>query len=603
MIKYSVSFEHANQHLIDVCMMVDHSLNKGQEFWLPDWIPGSYMIRDFSRNIVTLKAQQEQDSVTLLKIDKSTWVLQQDVQKISVRYQIYAWDLSVRSAHFDDQHCFFNGTSAFISLRGKEQLTHQVEIIASSDPKMGGWKVATSMPKINVNHKGFGIYQSDDYAELIDHPFEIADFVETSFMVDKVEHRIIFVEAPDNIDLDRIAKDVQIICQYECAFFGDEKPPFSQYLFMILVLKQGFGGLEHLSSTALHCSHDDLPIIGEDQIKKTTDYQKFLSLCCHEYFHCWNVKRIKPARFKDYSLQQEIHTELLWFFEGITSYYDELVLVRAGLITPENYLDMLAKNITRYMRASGRLKQTITESSFDAWTKFYKQDENAANAIVSYYVKGGLVAFCFDFEIKKLTNGSKNLDDLMRLVWEQYGRKQIGVGEKDIRKLAESLVGRSMQDFFDFILYSTDELDLQTLFNQLGINYQLLPESKEMDKGGYTPSEVLRKPVCSLGINHKSSAGGINVISVFDGGCGSIAGLSNGDVIIAVDGFKIDSEELDKKIARYPIGSEIKISFFRRDKLYQRQVILKPTEANTCYLNFISTTYSEAFNSWINPKK
>jgi len=600
-IKYTISLEDANQHLIDICMTITHPLKQGQEFWLPDWIPGSYMIRDFSRNIVKLKVEENKKRIKLSKISKSTWRLQQDVNEISINYQVYAWDLSVRSAHFDDQHCFFNGTSTFIGLKGQEQQPHQVEIIAPSDFNQKCWKVATSMPKTKTNKYGFGVYQSSSYAELIDHPFEMADFIETNFVVDDVEHRMIFVEAPDNIDLERIATDVQIICQYECKFFTDKKPPFDQYLFMTFVQKNGFGGLEHLSSTALHCSHDDLPIIGEDQTKKSVDYQKFLSLCCHEYFHCWNVKRIKPARFASYHLQQEVHTELLWFFEGITSYYDELFLVRSGVITPENYLDMLAKNITRYMRGSGRLKQTITESSFDAWTKFYKQDENAANAIVSYYIKGGLLAFYLDFEIRKLTNSDKNLDDLMRLIWQQYGKKTIGVEEKDIQKTAERLVGESMQGFFDLILYSTQELDLQTLFKQLGINYQLLPESKKMEKGGYTTLEMEREPVCSLGINHKPNMSGVEIVSVFDGGCGQVGGLSHGDIIIAIDGYKISSKELDKKIAKLPIDSQVQICFFRRDKLYHRDIILKPTRANTCYLSFIQSEPSDVFNQWINP--
>lgn len=600
MIKYRVSLENANQHLINVCMTITQPLKKGQEFWLPDWIPGSYMIRDFSRNIVTLKAKENSHPIQLLKKSKSTWLLQQDVKELRVNYQVYAWDLSVRSAHFDDQHCFFNGTSLFVALRGKEELSHQVEIVASKFASMKDWKVATSMSQVHLDPKGFGTYQSVSYADLIDHPFEIADFIEVGFIVDKVEHKMVFAEAPKNIDLERIAKDVQRICQYECSFFGDEKPPFNRYLFMTFVQKKGFGGLEHLSSTALHCSHDDLPIIGEDKEKKSADYQKFLSLCCHEYFHCWNVKRMKPAKFESYKLQQEVNTELLWFFEGITSYYDELFLIRAGVITSENYLDMLAKNITRYMRGSGRLKQSVTESSFDAWTKFYQQDENASNAIVSYYVKGALVAFCLDFEIRKLTNNKHNLDDLMRFVWKEYGKKSNGVEEKDIQKATELLVGKSMQDFFEHILYSTEELDLELLFEQMDVCYQLLPESKEMEKGGYTKTKIKTKPTCSLGINHKSNSGGAEIVSVFDGGCGSSGGLSSGDIIIAIDGYKVESSELDKTIAKFPLGSKIEISFFRRDKLYQRSIQLNPTQANTCYLSFNQSKPSEKFNEWVN---
>jgi len=601
MINYIVSIENTNSHLIDLRMTVKQPLQKGQEFWLPNWIPGSYMIRDFARNIITLSGKQNNRIVKMSKISKSVWRLEEDVGHIEIDYQIYAWDLSVRSAHFDDQHCFFNGTSTFLTVRGLEDSPHLVKIIKPSFAKDKDWKVATSMPILKIDISGFGEYQNSNYAELIDHPFEITDFIESKFVVDDVEHRMIFAEAPENIDLKRIAKDVQRICQYQCDFFADQKPPFAQYLFMTFVQKRGFGGLEHMSSTALHCSHSDLPKIGDDPTKKTEDYQKFLALCSHEYFHCWNVKRIKPARFEIYKLQQEVHTELLWFFEGITSYYDELFLVRSGVVTPQNYLDMLAKNITRYMRGKGRQKQSVTESSFDAWTKFYKQDENAPNAIVSYYVKGGLVAFCLDFEIRRLTNKNRNLDDLMRMVWRKHGKSGVGVNENGIQKLAEDLVGSCMQDFFKSILYSTQELDLQGLLNHLGINYQLLPESKQMDKGGYVKSPVERNATCSLNITHRENPVGAEIVTVLEGGCAANIGLSNKDIVIALDGYRVDSRELDKRIADYPLESHIQISFFRRDKLYHRNCELIASEANTCYLSFKESQPSSIFNDWMNP--
>jgi len=602
MIKYIVSLDNANRHLIDVCMVIEQSLEKGQELWLPDWIPGSYMIRDFSKNIVSLSATSNGEPVNLVKKNKSCWTLKENVDLLKIRYQIYAWDLSVRSAHFDDQHCFFNGTSIFLALRSYENSEHFVEVIQPS--KLGGekWKVATSMPYSSINSFGFGRYSCDDYATLIDHPFEISDYLEVKFFVNDVEHRMVFTESPKNIDLERIAKDVQRVCQYQCNFFADEKQPFDDYLFMTFVQKKGFGGLEHMSSTALHCSHDDLPKLGDDIDKKSRDYQSFLSLCSHEYFHSWNVKRIKPARFEAYKLQQEIHTELLWFFEGITSYYDELFLLRSGVITEENYLDMLARNITRYIRGNGRIKQTLTESSFDAWTKFYKQDENAPNAIVSYYVKGGLVALCLDLEIRKLTNDNKSLDDLMRLIWSRYGKKNIGVNETDIEKLAEELVDKPMKKFFDRILYSTKELELKSIFELMEIDYQLVSESKQMDRGGYRKKAIESNPTCSLSITHKANPVGAEIVTVLEGGSASKTGLSNKDIIIALDGYKVDSSELDKRIASYPIDTEISVSFFRRDKLYHRLCHLTASEANTCFLSFKNTSPSAAFNLWAKAK-
>jgi predicted metalloprotease with PDZ domain len=610
MINFQISLDNAYQHLIDVRVDIDMALNEGQEFWLPDWIPGSYMIRDFARNITKVEAFENAKPIRLEKSAKSTWQLMENVDQLTLVYQVYAWDLSVRSAHFDQQHCFFNGTSTFLAVRGYEESGHKVQIAASTNDYANDWKVATSMTPVAVNSAGFGEYQSKSYHELIDHPFEISDLLVSEFSVNGIVHRMVFTEAPEGIDLERITKDVQTICQYEVDFFGDEKPPFDDYLFMTFVQKDGFGGLEHMSSTALHCGHADLPKLGDDVSKKSKDYQKFLSLCSHEYFHCWNVKRIKPARFKPYELQKEVHTELLWFFEGITSYYDELFLVRCGVIEASDYLDMIAKNITRYIRGSGASKQSISESSFDAWTKFYKQDENASNAIVSYYVKGGLIAFCLDFEIRRLTNDEKNLDDLMRLIWSEFGRAKegvtagvvAGVEEKDILRMAEQLVGESMVDFFQQMLYSTDPLPLDNLFQDLGIRYQTVSERRPLDPGGFCKQKVTDRIKNSLGATFKEKDGGTEIAAVFDNGTASNNGLANKDIIIAFDGYRIKSGEIVKYLADKVIGAEVEISYFRRDKLYHTRCQLTPSTENTCFLSFAEDTRNEVYKRWLEIK-
>ena len=602
MINYQVSMDNAYQHLIDIKVEVDFSLSAGQEFWLPDWIPGSYMIRDFARNVGTVAAYEQDCIVKIEKKDKSTWILMADVSCLTLVYQVYAWDLSVRSAHFDQLHCFFNGTSTFVSVRGFEEQIHQVTIKKSGNPYAKSWKVATAMQAVSIDSAGFGDYQSSNYHILIDHPFEISDFIRSEFEVNGITHRMVFTEAPNDIDLARISKDVQTICQYEVDFFADEKPPFDDYLFMTFVQKKGFGGLEHLASTALHCSHEDLPRVGDDRSKKSKDYQKFLSLCSHEYFHCWNVKRIKPLRFKPYELQKEVHTELLWFFEGITSYYDELFLVRCGVVSPTDYLDMVAKNITRYIRGAGSLKQTVTESSFDAWTKFYKQDENANNAIVSYYVKGGLIAFCLDFEIRQLTNGQKNLDDLMRLIWTEFGKASKGVGEKDVLRMAEQLVGQSMGGLFEQMLYSTETLPLEKLFRTLGVGYQTVSERRPLDPGGFSKKKVKDRIKNALGATFKESAGGVEIVSVFDDGSAANCGLANKDIIIAIDGYRIKASEIIKYIADRKIGACIELSYFRRDKLYQTTCELSPSHENTCFLSFTDELRNDSFNEWLDLK-
>ena len=599
MIRYQVGFEQANAHLFDVKLNINFALHKGQQFYLPDWIPGSYMIRDFSKNIVSLKANSKGKSVSIEKISKSCWQLLNDVECLEILYQVYAWDLSVRSAHLDNQHAFFNGTSLFLAIDGYESEQHKVLISASSIAQKNNWQLATAMPSIAIDSAGFGKYESQSYEEVIDHPFEIANFQSLEFIVNKTVHKMVFTEAPADVDWSRVSKDVQKICETEIQFFGDEQPPFNYYLFMTFVLKNGFGGLEHRASTALHCSADDLPRIGENPEVVDHNYRRFLSLCCHEYFHNWNVKRIKPARFLSMRLNKETHTELLWFFEGITSYYDELLMVRSGVIDTKTYLDMLAQTLTRTYRSKGRHNQTVAESSFDAWTKFYKQDENAVNAIVSYYAKGALIAFALDMEIRNRTEEKSSLDDLMRLVWRQHGKIEKGVGETQIQQIVRELVGESMSEFFREALYSTADLPLDKYFKHLGIEFQLLPQILQSEKGGFIEKAKQRTPLSFLGLTHKKHAVGAEVVSVVTGSCASEAGLSNGDIIIAIDNEQISSTELDQMVSKLPIGREVTIHYFRRAKLYLTTCVLQEADANTVYLSFDLQNPTSQMLNWI----
>ncbi|TQV76966.1 M61 family metallopeptidase [Aliikangiella marina] len=602
MIHYTLGFDRANAHIFNVKLNLNFALQSGQNFYLPNWIPGSYMIRDFAKNIVSLEANSKGSTVKIEKVDKSTWRLAQDVDCLELNYEVYAWDLSVRSAHLDNQHGFFNGTSLFLGIKGYESEPHAVILKASELARSQHWTVATAMTAKDIDESGWGKYSSESYDELIDHPFEFGKLQKVTFEAAGVPHEMYFTEAPEFVDWERIAKDVKQICETEIAFFGDDKPPFERYVFMTFVQKKGFGGLEHLASTALHCSFDDLPLVGDNPNIIDENYRTFLSLCCHEYFHSWNVKRIKPARFLPMDTSQESHTELLWFFEGITSYYDELLMARSGVISPVEYLDMLAKTITRVYRTTGRFKQTVTESSFDAWTKFYKQDENAINAIVSYYTKGALVAFCLDAEIRQRTNNQSSLDDLMRLVWQRHGKTLKGVGENQIQQLVKELVGESMKEFFEIALYSTQELDLNKVFQQLGIEFQIIPQYLQTEKGGFVPQQKQRAGVSFLDIVHKDNALGAFVYAVSEDGVGASAGLSNGDVIIAIDDIRVTSGELDKRIARIPIGTKIKITYFRRERLFESHCVLTEGLSNTCYLSLKTPEPTDEFLLWATGK-
>ena len=389
--RYRVGVASAAGHLFEVSLRIGAGGSTPRRLSLPAWIPGSYLIRDFARHIVAIGAETHGESVSLTKLDKQTWELAPTAGPVEVRYQVYAFDLSVRSAYLDATRAYFNGSSLLLRLHGAEGDPCELELVRPpADQGCGqGWTVETTLPAVAVDGAGFGRYAARDYWALIDHPVQCALHRAVEFEVQGVPHRAALSGRVEHCDLDRLAADLRAVCAYQARLFG--ALPLERYLFLLTAVGDGYGGLEHRDSCSLLCARDDLPAAGERDASE--GYRKFLGLCSHEYFHLWNVKRIQPAVFSTADLAREVHTTLLWAFEGITSYYDDLALVRSGRIPVQGYLELLARSISRLFRTPGRRRQSLAESSFDAWTKFYKADENAPNAIVSYYLKGSLVAW------------------------------------------------------------------------------------------------------------------------------------------------------------------------------------------------------------------
>ena len=386
-IHYTIHPKDLAAHLLEVTLTVETPDPDGQLFALPAWIPGSYMIREFARNIVQIRAESDGRKIALRKLDKHTWQAAPCSHRLTLTYDVYAWDLSVRAAHLDQTHAFFNGTSVFLCVQGQENLPHVVDIRRPDDEACKAWRVATALPELKAKRYGFGTYIAENYDELIDHPVEMGAFELATFKAHGVPHDIVITGHVPNLDMARLTADLKKVCEAQIALFEPKtrRAPMTRYVFMALAVGEGYGGLEHRASTALICSRADLPVQGQ---KKMGDgYRGFLGLCSHEYFHTWNVKRIKPAVFAPYDLRAEGYTSLLWLFEGFTSYYDDLMLVRSGVIDEAEYFKLVAKTVNGVLRGSGRTKQSVAESSFDAWTKYYRQDENSPNAIVSYSPK------------------------------------------------------------------------------------------------------------------------------------------------------------------------------------------------------------------------
>ena len=569
-------------HRYRITLTIQAPAPDGQRLSLPAWIPGSYLIRDFSRQIESLTAHCGNRRVAVDKIDNHTWQAAPCDGPLRVEYTVYAWDLSVRGAHLDETHGFFNGTSVFLRVHGQDHLPCLVDL---APPRgIDGWKVYTSLPEARghtgaARRHGFGLYLAPDYDALIDHPVEMGTPQVASFTAHGAEHELVFTGVAPNLDLARITDDVRRICETQIAFFEPrgKRAPFldssDRYVFMTMVTGDGYGGLEHRASTALMTARKDLPVLGQQG--QGEGYRGFLGLVSHEYFHTWNVKRIKPQAFVPYDLAQPDLTRLLWVFEGFTSYYDDLLLLRSNVITQNDYLRLLAKTITSVARTPGRHKQSVAESSFDAWTRYYKQDENSPNALVSYYTKGALVALGLDLLIRQESAGAHSLDDVMRLLWQRYGRdfyrgKAQGLAEDGLPALIKEATGVDARRFIARHAYGTADVPLAELLAAQGVKLQWKASVN----------------IPSLDVRTRKQGDSLVLATVLEGGAGHKGGLSAGDVLVAIDGLKVEGAAgVEVLLGQYRVGDRVDVHVFRRDELRVFQVRLNGPEALDCVLS------------------
>jgi predicted metalloprotease with PDZ domain len=585
---YRIRPADPHAHLFEVELLIAQPDAESQRLQLPAWIPGSYMIREFARHIVTLKAMSDSKSITVRKLDKHTWKVARCAGPLLIRYRVYAWDLSVRGAHLDASHGFFNGTSVFLAVSGQEHHACEVELLPPPAPLGEGWRVATTLPRNGARAHGFGRYRAADYDELIDHPVEMGRFVLASFDAAGARHEVAITGRHDT-DTARLCADLSKVCAVQARLFEPRggHTPFDRYLFQVMAVGDGYGGLEHRASTALITQRTDLPWMGMNGTPE--GYRRLLGLCSHEYFHAWHVKRIKPAVFVHHDLRSETYTRLLWVFEGFTSYYDDLMLRRAGVITIEDYLGSLAQTISSVLRGPGRRVQSIAESSFDAWIKYYRQDENSPNSVVSYYAKGALVALALDISIRTQTRGTRSLDDLMRLMWRRFGRSFYGddgrvsasaqgVQEDEIASLITEATGLDLGTVVRQWVEGTAELPLEDLLKAIGITLSLKPN----DQLG-----------AQLGVKLSESGGRLKVATAYSGRAGQRGGLSAGDEIVAIDGLRADTATLKAALARKRRGEALEVYAFRRDELLRLEIGLTAPPSTEARLDPIDRPSAE----------
>lgn len=550
-IRYKLRIPEPHTHLLGVEMTVE-GVHGPARLVMPSWTPGSYLMREFPRNVMQMEAADGAwRPLPFRKTDKNTWLVDAPADGVlRARWVVNADELTVRTSHVDATHAYVNGASVFLYVEGRQG--EPVEVAVEPPAR---WRVTTALVEAGEN-----VFRAADYDELVDSPMEIGTHALVEWGVDGVPHRYA-VWGRGNADPRRLAADTTLIVLAERELFGGELP-YPHFTF-ILHLASGGGGLEHRNSTSLLV--DRWGFRGQA-------YENVLGLVAHELFHAWNGKRLRPAVLGPFDYTREAYTRELWVVEGFTTYYTDLVLRRAGLISPMRYLEKLAEQITRFAQLPGRAVQALEDASFDTWIKFYRPDANTPNATISYYQKGALVALLLDMEIRARTGNARSLDDVLRLLWERWGARDVGFPEGTVEAVAAEVAGADLADRFDVWLRSTRELDYTGLLDTAGLVLTTPRDARErgLAPGGHPDAPgaapVPREP--RTGLQLKPEGGRIVVSNVQAGSAAWSAGVNAGDELVALDGFRITAPDaLSARLLEAPEGIRLPLTVFRRDEL------------------------------------
>lgn len=558
---YELSFPDPKTHLYHVELRVTGAPRGMHRFAMPAWAPGSYLIRDFARHVQDFEATDgDGKPLAWRRADKQTWEVEAwDARSIVVRYRVYANEPGVQTSHLDETHAYGNGTSVFMYVEGATRAPCTLTI----RPPRRDWIVDIALPS-----RSRGRYHAEDYDALVDAPWEIGTHRRLEFRAAGKRHRIALY-GRGNEDEERLVRDLRRIVEEEAAIFGGL--PYKEYLFVVHLWDKPAGGLEHRGSNT--------SAVERWTFQPGKKYEDFLALEAHEFFHTWNVKRLRPSVLGPFDYGREVHTTLLWAMEGITSYYDHLVLARAGLISEERYREFLAESITKLRQQPGRFKLSLSQSSFLAWVKLYKQDANWINTGVSYYLKGELVALALDLAIRDRTNGRRSLDDVMRALYERYPATGPGIPEAHVegrdgwREALESVTGLKWGSFWAKYIDGTDEVDFETFLARVG--WELRPVMRDDDAEKKAKKGDYATPGAWLGVELKEVERRVKVANVLVASPALAAGLNAEDEIVALDGMQAkDKEWVEKRLREKEPGDYVTLHFFRRAELVEKRVML-----------------------------
>ncbi|MCL6433835.1 MAG: M61 family metallopeptidase [Leptolyngbyaceae cyanobacterium HOT.MB2.61] len=570
-IEYEVAMPEPETHLFEVSLQVRGwpPSRPYLDLKMPVWTPGSYLVREYARHLQDFAALAGGSPLPWRKLGKNHWRVDLQGQNgLTVTYRVFANELTVRTNHLDGSHGYFNGAALFFYIPGHEWCPIQVAIA----PPYPHWQIATALPLVpgTVN-----TFLAKDFDTLVDSPFEVGIHQTYPFEAQGKPHQLT-VWGEGNLEPSRLIPDMQKIIQTEADIFGGL--PYDRYLFLLHLSSQGFGGLEHKDSCSL--------IYQRFGFRNPEKYHRFIQLVAHEFFHLWNVKRIRPKALEVFDYEQENYTPSLWFSEGTTSFYDLVIPYRAGIYDVRTYLGALSKEITRFLTTPGRKVQPLSESSFDAWIKLYRQDANSPNSQMSYYLKGEMVSLLLDLLIRERHENRRSLDDVMRQMWERFGKSEVGFTPAELQRVIEAVAEVDLSEFFARYLDSTDELPFDQFLAPFGLKLQ-----SEVDEG-----------LPFLGCQVKTEYGREAIKFVEYGSPAQQAGMDAGDELLAIDGIRVTAEQLNERLRDYRPGDTLQVAFFHQDELYLRSLTLaepRPTRYQIVPVEQANASQEQHFQGWL----
>ena len=573
-VRYRVGMSRPHTHLYEV----EAHFPAGAEVVdavLPVWTPGSYLVREYARHLQDVTCSDDRGApLPVERPDKRTFRVRTGGRPCTFRYRVYAHELTVRTSHLDGSHGFFNGATLFLYQEALRDRPHHVQVDAPA-----GWNVHVALPRADA------AYAAKDYDALVDSPFEVSPARAHPFTASGVPHELVTWGDGGKVDAAALSESLAKVVEVQAQLMGGL--PHARYLFIVHFTDKGRGGLEHGASTVL--------LYPRSGLSTQKGREDFLGLASHEYFHLWNVKRIKPKALVPFNYAQESFTTLLWHFEGGTSYFDNLLVRRAGLMSAGAYLARLGESLTSLHGTPGRKVQTLSEASLVAWIKHYRPDENSANSAISYYLKGEIVCWLLDLHVRRATSDARSLDDVVRLLWTRYGDGR-GVPEDGVEAAAEEVAGCSLKTFFDASLRTTGELDYSVL-SHVGLEARFRARESTSDRGGTPPKDKEQKPRGWLGLAVRGST----VASVATDSPAMEAGLYAEDEVVALDGYRVDGAALLSRCEEKAPGEGVKVTVFRREALVEVPVVLAPRPLDTAWLSRVDAPTPQqraSFKAW-----